>query len=264
MQKIKAYLQDFMRYRYLLYNLISKDFKLKYRRSMLGILWSVLNPLLMALIMYLVFSNVFNMRGQGVDNFAVYLMLGQLMFNFFSESTGNAMGCMLSAAPLLKKVYVPKYIFPMEKVCFALVNTAFSTVALIILMVITGAPLHATALLFFIPLFTMFLFNLGLGLVLAALAVFFRDIMHLWGVFVTALLYFSAIFYTPDMLSPFLQKVILFNPVYWYIATMRQLVLYGALPTKDMLLVCCGCAAVTLAAGVYIFRKNQDKFVFYL
>ena len=120
----------FWRYRYLLWNLVSRDFKLKYRRSVLGVVWSVLNPLLMCLVYWAVFSSLMDMRGSGIDNFAVFLMCGQLLFNFFNEATSTSMSSVLSAAPLLKKVYIPKYIFPLEKCCFAMVNCVFSFVAL--------------------------------------------------------------------------------------------------------------------------------------
>ena len=120
MNTVKLYIKDFLRYRYLLYNLISRDFKLKYRRSVLGVAWSVLNPLLTCLVMWAVFGSLFNSRGQGIENFAVFLIIGQLMFNFFRESTTMAMESVLKNAPLLRKVYIPKYVFPLEKTCFAL------------------------------------------------------------------------------------------------------------------------------------------------
>ena len=180
-------------YRYLLWNLVSRDFKLKYRRSVLGVVWSVLNPLLMCLVYWAVFSSLMDMRGSGIDNFAVFLMCGQLLFNFFNEATSTGMSSVLGAAPLLKKVYIPKYIFPLEKCCFAMVNCVFSFVALLLVMIFTGAPFHLTLIEAVYPLVTLFFFSLGVGLLLAAATVFFRDIMHIWSVFITALLYFSAI-----------------------------------------------------------------------
>ena len=123
-------------YRYLLWNLVSRDFKLKYRRSVLGVVWSVLNPLLMCLVYWAVFSSLMDMRGSGIDNFPVFLMCGQLLFNFFNEATSSSMSSVLSAAPLLKKVYIPKYIFPLEKCCFAMVNCVFSFVALLLVMML--------------------------------------------------------------------------------------------------------------------------------
>ena len=196
---LKQSWKDFWRYRYLLQNLITRDFKLKYRRSVLGVAWSVLNPLLMCLVMYAIFTSIFaGMRGQNIDNFAVFLLVGQLLFNFFRESTTMAMESVLKNAPLLRKVYIPKYIFPLEKVCFGLVNCLFSFVALVLVMLITRTPLHLSFILCVYPLATLFFFCLGIGLFLSATYVFFRDVMHMWEVFCTALTYASAIFYDPE------------------------------------------------------------------
>lgn len=257
------------RYRYLLYNLVSRDFKLKYRRSVLGVVWSVLNPLLMCLVYWAVFSSLMDMRGSGIDNFPVFLMCGQLLFNFFNEATSTSMSSIISAAPLLKKVYIPKYIFPLEKVSFALVNCLFSFIALIIMMVATSAPVHLTIPLALYPLLTLFVFSLGIGLILATLAVFFRDVMHLWGVFTTALMYFSAIFYNPMGLpaSPavaLLQKYIVLNPLYWYITAFRGAVLDGRMLHTSEILVCGVCALVALVVGVVVFRRQQDKFILHM
>ena len=266
MQLLKAYANDFWRYRYLLFNLIGKDFKLKYRRSILGVLWSVLNPLLMNIVMVIVFTNIFDTRGAGIKNFSVYLIIGQLLFNFFNEATHSAMGSMLAAAPLIKKVYIPKYIFPLQKVSFALVNCVFSFIALIIVMVTTGATVNLWALTFLYPLLTLYVFSLGVGLILATMAVFFRDIMHLWGVFTTALMYFSAIFYDPDlqMANIAVAKLINLNPLYWYITTFRQGVLNGQPLTWNMIWVCGLCALVALAVGLLVFRRHQDNFVLHI
>ncbi len=264
-QKLKLYLQDFWRYRYLLYNLISRDFKLKYRRSVLGVVWSVLNPLLMSLVMYVVFSSMFaGMRGGGIDNFAVFLLIGQILFGLFNEATNSAMQSVLGSAALLRKVYIPKYIFPLEKVCFALVNCVFSLIALVILMVCTGCRFYWTAFQAIYPLLTLFVFSLGVGLFLAMATVFFRDVIHIWGVFCTALMYFSAIFYDPEQMGMEIQQIIRFNPLYWYITAFRKTVLNGENLTVNMLLVCGGCALVSLLFGLWAFRKRQDRFVLHL
>lgn len=271
---LKAYCKDFWRYRYLLYNLIGRDFKLKYRRSVLGVVWSVLNPLLMNCVMYAVFSTLFveMLRGGGIENYAVYLMIGQLLFNFFNEGTNVAMSSMLGAAPLIKKVYIPKYIFPLEKVCFALVNCLFSFIALVVVMVFTGSKVYGTMILALYPLLTLFLFTLGVGLVLAAATVFFRDIMHLWGVFTTALMYFSAVFYDPKAMGIFtigtfslrMDSFIKINPLYWYITAFRATVMNGEMLSFNMLWVCAACALVALAVGLLVFRKVQDNFVLHI
>lgn len=262
---LKAYIKDFWRYRYLLYNLIGRDFKLKYRRSVLGVVWSVLNPLLMCTVMVVVFTQIWDTRGAGIQNFPVYLIIGQLLFNFFNEGTSIAMGSVLAAGPLIKKVYIPKYIFPLEKVCFSLVNCLFSFIALIIVMLVTGAQLHPTVVLALYPLLSLFVFTLGVGLILAAATVFFRDIMHLWGVFTTALMYFSAIFYDPlQMENPLVTQFIKFNPLYWYITAFRATVLDGELLTFSMLWICALCAVLALVVGLVVFRRQQDKFVLHI
>ena len=266
---LKLYIKDFWRYRYLLQNLISRDFKLKYRRSVLGVAWSVLNPLMMCLVMWAVFSSIFNTRGAGIENFAVFLLIGQLLFNFFRESTSMAMESVLKNAPLLRKVYIPKYIFPLEKSCFALVNCAFSFVALVLVMLFTGAPIHPTILLGIYPLITLYAFCLGIGLFLSMTYVFFRDIMHIWSVFITALLYFSAIFYDPTQMTFSIggfnmQQIIKLNPMYWYITGFRRTVMWGIPLDFNMFAVCGCCAVLSMLVGVWVFRKTQDRFVLHI
>ena len=264
MASLKLYWKDLWRYRYLLQNLISRDFKLKYRRSVLGVAWSVLNPLMMCLVMWAVFSSIFNTRGDGIENFAVFLLIGQLLFNFFRESTTMAMESVLKNAPLLRKVYIPKYIFPLEKCCFALVNCLFSFVALVLVMLFTGTGVEWSFILFLYPLITLFFFSLGVGLILATTYVFFRDVMHMWEVFCTALMYGSAIFYDPVQMGVWMQKIIQLNPLYWYITAFRSCVLWGQGLSGAMLALCGGWALVMLAAGLWIFKKSQDRFVLYM
>jgi ABC-type polysaccharide/polyol phosphate export permease len=261
--------QGFWKHRYLLWNLVSRDFKLKYRRSVLGVIWSVLNPLLMCLVYWAVFSSLMDMRGSGIDNFPVFLMCGQLLFNFFNEATSNSMNSVLSAAPLLKKVYIPKYIFPLEKCCFAMVNCVFSFVALLLVMIFTGSSFQWTVLEAWYPLVTLFFFSLGVGLVLAAGTVFFRDIMHIWSVFITALLYFSAIFYDPTQMTFevcgfSMQQIIRLNPIYWYITGFRRTVMWGIPLNGTMIFVCGTCAILSMTMGVIVFRKTQDRFVLHI
>ncbi|MGN0974783.1 MAG: ABC transporter permease [Gemmiger sp.] len=266
MQKLKQSFAGFWRYRYLLQNLISRDFKLKYRRSILGVAWSVLNPLLTCLVMYVVFDSIMRgLRGEGIPNFAAFLLIGQLLFNFFRESTSMAMESVLKNAPLLRKVYIPKYIFPLEKACFAFVNCLFSFVALIIVLLITWTPVSLnTFLLALYPLVMLFFFSLGIGLVLASLYVFVRDIMHIWEVFCTLLSYASAIFYDPEMMDGMMQQIIHLNPLYWFITAFRSCVLWGTGLTTSMVVVCFLCAACSMALGICVFKKTQDKFVLYM
>lgn len=265
MNTLKLYIKDFLRYRYLLYNLISRDFKLKYRRSVLGVAWSVLNPLLMCGVMVVVFGSLFQFRGEGITNYPVYLVIGQLMFTFFRESTTMAMSSVMNNAMLLRKVYIPKYIFPLQKICFGLVNCLFSFIALIIVMLITRARLYPTILLGLYPLLMLAVFSLGIGMILAAMAVFFRDVIHLWEVFTTILMWFSAIFYTPEQFgNALLEGLIALNPLYQYITAFRDTVMYGQLLSGAQILICAAWALVMLALGLFVFKKTQDKFVLYM
>ena len=265
MQNLKNTFAGFWKYRYLLQNLISRDFKLKYRRSVLGVAWSVLNPLLTCLVMWAVFGALFNVRGQGIEDFPLFLIIGQLMFNFFRESTTMAMESVLKNGPLLRKVYIPKYIFPLEKCCFALVNFFFSLVALFIVALLTWSHISlGTVLLAVYPIVMLFIFSLGIGLILSTMYVFVRDIMHIWEVFCTLLVYGSAIFYDPRQMESWMQFVINLNPIYWYITSVRSCVMWGEGLTANMLLIPFLCAALSLGLGIWVFKKNQDKFVLYM
>ena len=265
MKKLKAMFNGLWCYRYLLWNLVSRDFKLKYRRSVLGVVWSVLNPLLMCLVYWAVFSSLMDMRGSGIDNFPVFLMCGQLLFNFFNEATSTSMSSVLGAASLLKKVYIPKYVFPLEKCCFALVNFFFSLVALFIVALLTWSHISVkTVLLAVYPIVMLFIFSLGIGLILSTLYVFVRDIMHIWEVFCTLLVYGSAIFYDPRQMESWMQYIINLNPIYWYITSVRSCVMWGEGLTPNMVLIPFLCAALSLGLGVCVFKKNQDKFVLYM
>ena len=251
-------------YRYLLWNLVSRDFKLKYRRSVLGVVWSVLNPLLMCLVYWAVFSSLMDMRGSGIDNFAVFLMCGQLLFNFFNEATSTSMSSVLSAAPLLKKVYIPKYIFPLEKCCFAMVNCVFSFVALLLVMIFTRATFYWTIFLSWLPLVLLFFFSCGLGLLLSALAVYFRDMMHLYSILTMGWMYATPLFYPITALPETLQKLMKLNPLYHYINLFRNLMMYGNIPGPNTWIACIFCAVASMAIGLLVFRKLQKNFILYI
>lgn len=257
-------LKTFFKFKDLILNLIERDIKVKYRRSALGVMWSVLNPLMMMGIQYIVFKTLFPTP---MENFAVYLISGNLIFQFFSESTQNAMSSMLGAASLIKKVYIPKYIFPTEKVLFSLVNTLFTSVALVIVAVATNLQITWNILLSPIPLILVMIFNLGVGLILSAMVVFFRDIMHLYGVLVMGLTYLTPIFYDASALqksSPAVYQLLSLNPLYWFVAMFREVVLYGNAPTAQQLIICGAWSFAMLAIGLLFFRKSQDKFILYI
>lgn len=256
-QKIKV----FLKYKTLLNELVVRDIKVRYRKSVLGLLWTVLNPLLMMCVITVVFSTLFR---QNIPNFPIYYLAGSLIFSFNSEATSNGLYSIIGSASLIKKVYIPKYLFPISKVLSALVNLGFSLVAMFVVMIVTGAPFHATLLLMPLPIFYVFLFTSGLSLLLAAATVYFRDIAHFWGVFVLAWTYFTPIFYPVTILPSFAMKIMQLNPMYHYVTYMRDVVLYGAFPGMKENLICFLIGAVTLLIGLWVFYRKQDRFVLYV
>lgn len=253
--------QSFKRNLFILRTLVSKDFKLKYRRSVLGVAWSVLNPLLMMVVMSAVFSFMFRFS---IQNYPLYLILGQILFSLMSESTSAAMSSIMEAAPLIKKIRVEKMLFPIEKVCFALVNFLFSAIAAVIVMIYFQVfPTLSILLLPFLILCVVF-FSIGIGLVLASLAVFFRDTIHLWGVILTAWTYATPLFYPVDMLPQTMQNIMQFNPMYQYVSYFRDIMMNGVTPSLTQSGICLACALVSLVIGIIVFRKTEHKFILYV
>lgn len=246
---------------FILESLVTKDFKLKYRRSVLGVLWSVLNPLLMMLVLTAVFSFMFRFT---IVNYPLYLILGTILFDMMSRSTSASMTSIIEAAPLIKKIRVEKSIFPVEKILFELLNFAISLVAVAAVMLYYQvAP---TTNLFFLPLLLIYMviFCSGVGLLLAALAVFFRDTIHLWSVIVTAWTYATPLFYPFDMLPDWMQQAMAFNPMYHYVTYFRDIMMWNTNPGVIENLICLGMAVATLVVGLFVFRKLEHKFILYV
>lgn len=246
---------------FILTSLVSKDFKLKYRRSVLGVLWSVLNPLLMMIVLTAVFSVVFRFE---IPNFPIYLILGQTLFTFMSDATSGAMSSIIDSAPLIKKIRINKMLFPLEKVVFSLLNFTISLIAVAAVIAFYQIPPTLNLLLLPLLLFYLFLFCLGLGLLLSSLAVFFRDVMHLWGVILTAWTYATPLFYPTSILTDWMWTIMQFNPMYYYVTYFREIALYGTTPSLTENAICFGCGAAVLIIGFLVFRKQQKKFILYV
>lgn len=257
----KGYLFAFNKYMSLLKNLIQRDLKVKYRRSALGIMWSVLNPLLMMLVISAVFANIFRFD---IKQFPIYYITGAWIFNFVSEATNTSLTSVISAAPLIKKVYIPKYIFPLEKCLFSFVNMIFSLIAVAIVYLLFRVELHFTILLFPVVMIYTLLFSIGLGLILAAFNVFFRDIGHLYTVWVTAWMYFTPIIYPVSALPDAMVSFVKLNPLYYYVEYARDIMIYGNVPTLQQNIICIGFSLITLLIGLVVFKKKQDKFILYI
>lgn len=265
---LKGYYADFKRYLPLLFTLTSRDIKLKYRRSVLGIVWSILNPLLIMIVMTQVFTYLLRVPPPDVP-FAVFYIVGATLFNFFSEATNTSMSSVIGNSALIKKVYIPKYIFPLEKCLFSLVNMLFSMIAVIIVMsfyVITGeVVLTWKIFLFFIPMGFCFLFTVGMSMILSSLTVYFRDILHLWGVILTVWMYLTPIIYGVNIIegTP-LMWVVRCNPLYYFTTAMRDVLIYGVFPSAANTIISAICCLVTLIVGGLVFKKAQDRFILHI
>lgn len=259
-EELRPYAQKFLKYRPLLYQLVRRDFLAKYKRSALGVLWSVLNPLFTMLVMTVVFSFVFRFD---IENFPVYLLSGQIIFTMFSEITNMCMGSIIGAAPLMKKVSVPKYIFPISRAISSLINFAFSYMALILVMLFTRAPFHLTMIYCVVPIFYTFVFSTGIGLILSAAVVFFRDVTYLYGIFLTAITYFTPLFYPISIIPERFRWIISLNPLYHLVECFRTCVIYGGIPSLWQNLVCMILAVLFLGSGLFVFIREQDRFILY-
>ena len=252
---------DLIRYRWLLQELVSRDLKIKYRRSILGYLWSVLNPLLMMVVLTIVFSTMFRFD---IPNYPVYLLAGQLLFAFFSESTTMAMNSIINGASLIKKVYLPKYIFPLSRVLSSFTTMVFSLLALFIVMVATSATFYPTLVLIPLVLLYMLLFSLGVSLILAVAVVYFRDMQHLYGVFLSALNYLTPIFYPASVLPNWLKPYMVLNPLYNFVELFRKILLYGQWPSANEYAICTIYTVGMLLLGIHVFEKHQKNFILYI
>lgn len=255
-------LKSFWYYKDLLKQLVVRDVKLKYRRSFLGYVWSVLNPLLIMTVMSIVFSTMFK---KNIENFPVYLFTGQLLFNFMNTSTHQAISSITGSGALLKKAYVPKYIFTVAKITSGLVDFFFSLGALLLVMIVTRAPFSWHNLLFIVVAFQLYIFCLGLGLFLAQANVFFRDIQYIYNAVTTAWMYLTPIFYPVESINERLLWFIKhFNPMYFYVGQFRDLVYYNTLPGPKITFAGWATAFLMLGIGTWSFLRSQDRFILYI
>ena len=262
MNLMQKRLGNLLRYRELLSQLVARDIKLKYRRSLLGYVWSVLCPLLTMLVMTAVFSLMFN---NSIENFPAYLITGNTLFSFMRESSSHAIASITGNAALLKKAYVPKYIFTLSKITSDLINMFFSFGALILVLIFTGVPFTWYSLLLIIPVIELYIFCIGLGMFLAQAAVFFRDIQYIWSVITMAWMYLTPLFYAIDFLPEKLRWLIVrFNPMYYYITQLRDLLVYGQMPWLSLIWRGMLIAVIFLVVGTWSFLRNKDRFILYI
>lgn len=252
---------EIKKHQFLFEELVKRDFKQKYKRTVLGMAWSVLSPLLTLLVMKIVFTQFF---GRNTPHYTIYLFAGNIVMSFFKESTKGGMNALMSNAKIFSKVNVPKYLFLLSKNVSVLINFGLMLCVFFLFCVLDKITFgwHMLSLLY--PILCLLIFNIGIGMILSAMFVFFRDTQYLYDVFLTLLTYLSAIFYTVDRFSASAQRLFLLNPVYCYIRYFRLVVIDGIIPSAQYHGLCLFYAAAALIAGIWVYKKNNHKFLYYV
>lgn len=263
MELLKYRIRTLFKYKDLIKGLVGRDLKLKYRRSFLGYVWSVLNPLLTMIVYTVVFTRLL---GKKIENYPVYFLTGRMLYDFMKTSTTGAMKSVVGNSAMLRKVYVPKYIFTLSKVTSCMVDMVLSLGALFIVMIATKSQFHWCMLLMPYVILQTYIFCCGLGFFLAQFDVFFRDIQYIYSVILTAWLYFTPIIYELNDRFPrwFHIAVKGFNPMYYYVAQFRDLIYYGRLPGPRIFWGGWLISFLTLGIGVWAFQRSKDKFILYI
>lgn len=254
-------LEKLLRHQFLFEELVKRDFKKKYKRTVLGIAWSVLSPLLQLLVMAMVFTRFFGFK---TPHYVIYMFCGNLIFSFFSDSTKGGMGTILGNSGIFTKVNVPKYLFLLSRNVQALINFVLILVVFFLFVALDGLPFTWKFFCLLYPVFCLILFNIGVGMVLSALFVFFRDIQYLYDVFTMLLMYMSAIFYTIDGYSHQAQCLFLLNPVYLFIRYFRKIVIESTIPTIWFHLLMAADVLIALGIGCWMYKKYNTKFLYYV
>ena len=254
-------LEKYRKYKFLFKQLVKRDFTRKYKRTVLGMAWSIISPLANLLIMYLVFSRLF---GNNVNHYAIYLFAGQLVFSYFTDATNMGMSALLNNAGIFTKVNVPKYLFLFSQNVSSLINFALTMVVFFVFVAIEGIPFSWKFLLLLFPTGCMILFNTGLGLILSALQVFFRDMQYLWGIMTQLIMWVSAIFYTLDSFTPLFRRLLYCNPLFVYITYFRQILLNGAVPSPALHGLCALYALLAFAVGCIMYKRYNQEFLYYV
>jgi ABC-2 type transport system permease protein len=264
--KIKANAPELKKTMVILWSMVKKNIKNQYRRSVLGIFWTLLSPLLNMLVLAFVFSNIFGRGNIGMD-YPVYVLSGNLVFNLMRMATSNSLTCIVDHYDLLTKTRIPYSVFPLSQNLSSVVNFGFSLVALIIVMLVrmtAGVRFYWTMLMGIIPwLPSVLLFSIGISFILSTIYVRFRDIKHIYSIFLTLWMYMTPIFYSYTILPERVQNVIILNPMYHYTMYFRN-TLVGIVPNLKAHLICYGVGIAFFLLGALIFRLSKKKFILYM
>lgn len=247
--------------RFLFEELVKRDFTKKYKRTILGMVWSIISPLMNLLIMWLVFNNLF---GNNVDHYVIYLFSGQLVFSFFTDATNLGMNSLVDNAGIFTKINVPKYLFLLSQNISSLINFGLTLLIYFIFVAFDSIAFTWKFLFLLYPIACLVIFNLGVGLILSALFVFFRDMQYLWGILTQLIMWLSAIFYTVDSYSDMAQHLFLVNPLYVYICYFRKTVIDGIIPDPQLHLLAVAYAFIALMGGAFMYKKYNHEFLYYV
>ena len=259
--KNKGLIQKLKENRFLFSELVKRDFKKKYKRTYLGMLWSLLSPLLSLLVMKIVFTQFF---GRTMEHYTIYLFCGNIVFAFFNDATNGGMNSLMGNSAIFSKINVPKYLFLFSKTVSSLINFGLTFVVFLLFCAFDGVAFTWNFLTLIFPIVCLVIFNVGMGLILSAMFVFFRDIQYLWTVFTQLLMYMSAIFYDVKSFAPEIQRLFLLNPVYVYIKYFRLAVLEATIPSIWFHLLALGYALGAFLIGAFIYKKFNHKFLYYI
>lgn len=254
------FIVNFNKYRFLLNQLVKRDIKLKYRRSVLGIFWSFLEPLGSMIVLTIVFSALFNR----IANFPVYYLTGMLAYQFFAGGTNGAMRSMVGNAAILKTIYIPKYLYSLSSILSNFITFLLSLIVLFIVMAVTNVNFTMYIIFASLPIFALLLLTIGVGLIMATINVFFRDMQYLYGIFLMMLMYLTPIFYPPEIVPANFRFIQYYNPLFAVIQCCRSSFLYGTLYNMQDLLFAMGSGIVAIVIGIIIFYKFQDRFMLYV
>lgn len=254
-------LQKLKQHQFLFSELVKRDFTKKYKRTILGMAWSILSPLMNLLIMWMVFSTFF---GNNVNHYVIYLFAGQLVFTYFTDATNLGMNSLVNNSSIFTKINVPKYLFLFSQNVSSLINFGLTLLIFFAFTAIDGVAFTWKFFLLVYPVVCLVVFNLGVGLVLSALFVFFRDMQYLWGILTQLLMWMSAIFYTIDSYSQMVQNLFLINPVYLYIRYFRKIVIDGQIPTPQFHLLMAAYALAAFTVGAFMYKKYNHEFLYYV
>ncbi len=259
--RIRAFIRKSKNNAFLFSELVKRDFNEKYKRTALGMGWSVLSPLLTLLVMRVVFTQFF---GRTTEHYTTYLFCGNLIMSYYREATTNGMNSLLMNAQIILKVNTPKYLFILSKNVSALMNFGLTLIVFFLFCYLDKITFTPKMFLLIYPVFWLLVLNIGVGMILSALYVFFRDMTYLYNVFLTLLMYLSAIFYTLDSYSPRVQRLFLLNPVYVLIKYFRLIVIDAEVPSLAFHLLCAVYGLIALAVGSFVYKKYNHEFVYYL